>query len=202
MNRCPRAEEFQTIRPGLFFWQAYEAAVKTDLSCCACQTTAGLVFIDPILLHKEAETELLAVAPARAIVLTSGNHERAAKHYRTRYSIPIYAHADAAAEFSFEVDHLVKDGETILDAFTVIALPGAASGEIALHRGDSFHVGDALIHLPPPGFAVLPDKYCADVRELRGSLGKLLRFRFEVLTFAHGLPIVLHGRQRLSQLLA
>jgi hypothetical protein len=197
-----RAEEFQVIRPGLFFWQTYEAAVKTDLSCCACETTQGLVFIDPIPLDKAAETELLAAAPLRAIILTSGNHARAAERYRTRFSIPVFAHAEAAAEFSFEVDHIVDDGETILDEFTVIALPGAASGEIALHRGDAMHVGDALIHVLPPGFAVLPDKYCADSHELRQALGKLLRFPFNLLTFAHGLPIVSQARQRLSQLLA
>jgi hypothetical protein len=176
--------------------------VKTDLSCCACQTAGGLVFIDPIPLDKAAEAELLETASPRAIVLTSGNHARAAEAYRKRFSIPIYADADAAAEFSFPVDHLVADGEIILDEFTVIGLPGAAAGEIALHRGDTLHVGDALIHLPPPGFAILPDKYCADPRELRRALGKLLRFPFEVLTFAHGLPIVTHARQRLSQILA
>jgi len=198
----PVAEEFQVIRPGLFFWQAYDPAVKTDLSCCASQTPTGLVFIDPILLDKRAQAELLATASPRAIVLTSGNHARAAETYRARFSIPVYADAGAAAEFSFPVDHLVADGEIIFDEFTVISLPGAAAGEIALHRGDALHVGDALIHLPPPGFAVLPDKYCADPRELRGALGKLLRFPFELLTFAHGLPIVTRARQRLSELLA
>ena len=86
--------------------------------------------------------------------------------------------------------------------FTIITLPGAAPGEIALHAGNVLHVGDALIHLPPYGFAPLPEKYCADAQELRASLGKLLRFPFEVLTFAHGLPLVSQARQRLATLLA
>jgi hypothetical protein len=197
-----RAEEFHQLRPGLFFWQAYEPAVKTDLSCCACHTAKGLVFIDPIPLQKSAEAELLEFAPPRAIILTSGNHARAAEDYRRRFSIRIHAHAEAAAEFPFAVDHTIADGETILDEFIVCAIPGAASGEIALHRGEAAHVGDALIHLPPYGFALLPDKYCANPREMRRALGKLLRFPFEVLTFAHGLPIVAHAWQRLSKLLA
>jgi hypothetical protein len=197
----PCAEEFQLIRPGLFYWQTYDPAVKTDLSCCACQTPAGLVFIDPIPLHKSAEAELLEFASPRAIILTSGNHARAAEDFRSRFAIPIYAEASAAAEFSFPVDHLVVDGDTILDEFSVVTLPGAAAGEVALYRAGAIHVGDALIHIPPPGFAVLPDKYCADPRELRCSLGKLLRFPFELLTFAHGLPIVSHARRRLAQLL-
>jgi hypothetical protein len=196
------AEEFQLIRPGLFHWQAYDRSVKTDLSCCACQTAGGFVFIDPIPLHKSAEAELLAIAPPRAVIVTSGNHARAADDYRARLGVPIYAETGAVAELPFAVDHPVSDGETILDDFAVAALPGAAAGEIALYRSDALHFGDALIHVPPPGFAILPDKYCADPRELRRSLGKLLRFSFELLTFAHGLPVVAHARQRLTQLLA
>jgi hypothetical protein len=196
-----RAEEFQTVRPGLFYWQAYDSSVKTDLSCCACQTSAGLVFIDPIPLDKSAEAEILGFAPPRAIILTSGNHARAAEDFRRRFSIPIYAEASAAAEFSFSVDHHVADDEAILEGFSVVTLPGAAAGEIALYRAGAVHLGDALIHIPPPGFAVLPDKYCSDARELRRSLGKLLRFPFELLTFAHGLPLVTDARRRLAQLL-
>jgi glyoxylase-like metal-dependent hydrolase (beta-lactamase superfamily II) len=197
-----RADEIHEIRPGLYFWQAYEPTVKVDLSCCARRTAEGLVFIDPIPLTQAAEAELLAATSPRAIILTNGNHARAAAEYRARFSIPIHAHAEAAAELGLAVDAIVADGETVLDEFTIITLPGAASGEIALHTTDVLHVGDALIHLPPPGFRVLPDKYCADAHELRRSLGKLLRFPFEVLTFAHGLPIVARARQRLSQLLA
>jgi hypothetical protein len=197
-----RAEEFHQVRPDLFVWQAYEKSVKTDLTCCACRTAEGLVFIDPIPLHKAAEAELLEIALPRAIILTSGNHARAAEEYRRRFSIPIYSHADATPEFSFAVDHVITDGETLLDEFTVLAIPGAAAGEVALFRAGAMHVGDALIHLPPYGFALLPDKYCDDPGEMRLAFGKLLRIPFEVLTFAHGLPIVAHARQRLAQLLA
>jgi hypothetical protein len=64
------------------------------------------------------------------------------------------------------------------------------------------HLGDALIHLPPYGFTLLPEKYCTDAREMRLALGKLLRFPFQILTFAHGLPLVSEARQRLAHLLA
>ena len=198
----PRADETQEIRSGLHFWQAFDASAKVDLSCCCRRIARGTVFIDPIPLAKPALSELVADASPLAIILTSGNHGRAAADYRARFSIPIYAHADAVPELGFAVDHVVADGETVLDEFTVITLPGATPGEIALHGAGILHVGDALIHLPSHGFNLLPDKYCTDAAELRRSLGKLLRFSFEVLTFAHGLPIVLHARQRLSQLLA
>jgi hypothetical protein len=197
-----RADEIHEVRPGLYFWQAYEPAVKVELSCCACRTRHGLVFVDPIPLAKLALEELLEAGPAAAIVLTNGNHARAAAEYRKRLSIPIYAHADAVQELGLAVDHLVSDGETVMDELTVAHLPGSAVGEIALSGHGTWHLGDALIHLPPMGFSLLPDKYCDDPKELRRSVEKLLRIPFEVLTFAHGLPIVAHARQRLSQLLA
>lgn len=197
----PCADEFQPVTSALYFWQAYDPAVKVDLSCCARRTPHGLVFIDPIPLARRALDALCAAEPPAAIILTNGNHARAAADYRQRFSIPILAHAEAVAELGLAVDREIADGETVLAAFTVIALPGAAPGEIALHAGDVLHVGDALIHLPPHGFALLPEKYCADARALRVSLGKLLRFPFEVLTFAHGLPLVAQARLRLTQTL-
>ncbi len=197
-----RADEIHEVRPGLFFWQAYEPAVKVDLSCCARRTARGLVLIDPIPLAKPALEELMVAGSPAAIILTGGNHARAAAEYRKRFSVPIHAHAAAVAELGISVDHLIADGETVMDELVAVALPGSTPGEIALHAHDTWHLGDALIHLPPIGFGLLPDKYCDDPRELRQSVEKLLRFPFEVLTFAHGLPIVAHARQRLSQLLA
>lgn len=198
----PRADEFQQVTDGLFFWQAHAPALKVDLSCCARCTARGLVFIDPIPLARKALAELCAVAKPAAIILTNGNHARAAADYRQRFSIPVLAHTGAVAELGLAVDQEIADGETVLDTFTVIALPGAAPGEIALHADGVLHVGDALIHLAPHGFTLLPEKYCADAKELRVALGKLLRFPFEVLTFAHGLPLVAHARRRLAQILA
>jgi len=197
-----RADEIHEVRHGLYFWQAYEPAVKVELSCCACRTRRGLVFVDPIPLAKLALEELLEAGPPAAIVLTNGNHARAAAEYRKRLSIPIYAHGDAVEELGLAVDHPVNDGDVVMDELTVTRLPGSAAGEIALAGNGAWHLGDALIHLPPMGFSLLPDKYCDDPKELRHSVEKLLRIPFEVLTFAHGLPIVAHARQRLSQLLA
>ncbi len=87
---------------------------------------------------------------------------------------------------------------------TVIHLPGFAAGETALHApeaGGVMMMGDALINLQPAGFALLPDKYCHDPKLARNSVQKLLQFPFEVMTFAHGLPIIAGARRQLEQLL-
>jgi len=197
------ADEFLQISANLHFWQAYEPAVKCDLSSCALDVGGQLVFIDPIPLAKDALAELAATAPPALIVLTNGNHARAAAEYRDRFQIPIAAHADAVVELGLTPNQLLADGDRLLDALTVIALPGAGPGEIALHSSTGvLCIGDALIHLEPQGLALLPDKYCSDAKLLRASLRKRLPRDVRVLTFAHGVPLVTAARARLEDLLA
>ena len=71
-------------------------------------------------------------------------------------------------------------------------------GETALWWDGVLVIGDALIHVAPYGFAMLPEKYCADAKAGRESLKKLLRYPVEVMTFAHGMPIVAGARERLA----
>lgn len=198
------APEIAQIRPDLWFWQTYDPAVKCDLSSCAIRTQKGeLVLIDPVLLSNDAFEELKRIAKPVAIVVTNANHARAGAWFRKSLSVPLLAHPEARADLGVAVDADLVEGEPWLDGLTPIAIPGAPPGEIAIHCATgTLVIGDALIHFPPHGFALLPDKYCADPPALRTALRKLLRFDFEVLTFAHGFPLVARARQRLEALIA
>ena len=194
------ASETQIIRPGLFFWQAYDPAVKTDLGCCAFETPAGLVLTDPVPLAPQALEELTAACPPHAILLTSGNHERNAAALARRYGIDIWAHS--AARGHVAATRWFEDGEKLFGLVEPVYLDGFAPGETAFWLDGALLIGDALINVPPYGFAMLPDKYCADPKAARSSLKALLRFPVEILTFAHGLPIVSRARERLAELIA
>ena len=196
------ADEFQQVTPALYFWQAYEPAVKCDLSCCALITPAGLVFIDPIPLATPSLAELTELAPPAAVLLTNGNHARAAADYRKRFDIPIHAHADAASELGLALDGTLAEGVVAPGGLRVVSLPGAGAGEIAFVGDGVVCVGDALIHVEPNGFAMLPAKYCSDARQLSLSLRKLLSFDVGILTFAHGTPLTANTHERLTALLA
>ncbi len=138
-----------------------------------------------------------------AIFLTSANHERAAADYKKKTGLPVYAHDGARGEFSMEIDRWIQDREELF-GLTAIHLPGFAPGEIALYTPDAggmIMMGDALINLQSTGFTLLPDKYCDDPKLARKSLQKLLQFSFEVMTFAHGLPIISGAKRELEQLL-
>ena len=195
------ATEFQSITPALFTWQAFEPEVKCDLSSCAIDGADGLLLIDPIELAEPALARLLHRRKPAAIILTNGNHARAAEKFRALLGVKILASADARG-LGIVADATLCEGQIAPGEMEVVTLPGAGPGEIALVGGGIACVGDALINLLPEGFRLLPDKYCGDAGELRRSLRKLLSSQFQVMTFAHGAPLVASAHQKLQQLLA
>ena len=197
----PVATDFQTVTPALFAWQAFDPAVKCDLSSCALDGAEGLIFIDPIALDEAALGRLLFGRKPRAILLTNGNHARAAGALRDRLGVKVLASADASG-LEIIPDETLVEGQIAPGEMEVITLPGAGPGEIALVGRGVACVGDALIHLPPEGLRFLPDKYCANPEQMRHSLRKLLSCEFQVMTFAHGAPLVGTARRQLEQLLA
>ena len=197
----PIAQELLTVMDSLFTWQAYEPAVKCDLSSSALDTGDGLILVDPIDIAEPALVRLLNGRKTAAIVLTNGNHARAAAVFRARLGAPVFAAANADG-LGIVPDRTVADGELLPGGMSVIALPGAGPGEIALVGNGVACIGDALVNLPPEGLRVLPSQYCCDPAQLRDSLKKLLSCEFQVMTFAHGAPLAGAGRRRLEQLLA
>lgn len=197
------AGEIQRVVDGLWFWQAYQPAVKVDCSSCALRVGERLVLVDPIPLAAGALAELRAQGGPAAIIATNGNHDRAIADLRQELGVPVFAHAQAAPALGLPVDRFLEDDEEVFPGLRALTLPGAGPGEVALSDARGWLIlGDALIHLEPTGLDLLPDKYCEDPRQLRRSAQKLLRFPTEVLTFAHGLPLVSRARARLEALLA
>jgi hypothetical protein len=116
--------------------------------------------------------------------------------------MPLWAPAAAAGETGIAVDHEFAEGDRLPGSLTAIAVPSAGPGEVAFFRDGVLCIGDALINFGSAGFSVLPDKYCADARQLPNEVRKLLSYDAHILTFAHGAPIVQHARDRLHKLLA
>lgn len=217
------ASEIQWFAEGqIAYWQAYEPSVKVDLSCAAIRIGRGLVLIDPIPLAEPALAELTAHATPVAVVLTSGNHERAAAWYAQRFSIPVLAHRNAAPEFSLAVNAFLEPDTEVLEqietlsgnsanqdtltgtgTLRVVDLSGGAPGEIALvwsRCGGVLLFGDAIVNLESTGLIFLPDKYCTAPKALRAAVQTLSKVPASILTFAHGLPITQNAAERLATL--
>ena len=197
------ADDLVWVSPSLLFWQAYDAGCRTELSSCAHIIDGQIYLVDPIELSQAAIKELSLVAPLKMILLTNGNHARAALLFKERFNVPIFAHQDAREGLGIALDGFLDENPRISDDCHIIRLAGAGPGEIAIYQAACgvLSIGDALINLPGTGFCPLPKKYCQDWKEMRKSLGKLASIRVRAITFAHGLPIVTEAGERLLQVI-
>jgi len=183
------AQDFAQITAGVWIWQSYEPAIKSDLFSAAVATHSGLYFIDPIPLAEDALNDLCYRQKLAGVIVTSENHFRASSSFADRFSIPMLTRSNCGSKIGYGLD--------------VIAIEGAASGEIVLFKpaDRTLIVGDALINFEPYGFAFLPRKYCEDENQMRQSLRQLLPLKAERICFAHGEPILSDGAKRLARLL-
>ena len=203
MTIGPCASDFAWVTQAVAFWQEYDPASRTDLSCSAHRIDDGLFFVDPIRLAPDAAKALVEQVLPRAILLTNGNHGRAARVFAKQWKIPIFAPAGVEHELGFTPDEELKPGAIYWDQLEIFDLSGATPGELAIYRRDQeiLSVGDAFIHLPGYGFRLLPEKYCSDAKQLVTSVQQLRDLSIRLLTFAHGYPVTMKAQERLRELL-
>lgn len=201
MNPAP---DLAPLSPGLFIWQGYDAAVRSELFSSALRLRSGIFLVDPIPLADSALRDLEQFGPVGGIIVTNSNHHRASLELAQRFAIPIFAHAAAFPDQKPAAYQEISEGSEIDGGLQVISIDGAPAGEVALYYpGDrgTLIVGDALINFDPYGFALLPPKYCTDAKEMKRSLGKLLAYQADRILFAHGNPIITGASARLRRLL-
>lgn len=194
------AAEVQQVVESVGIWHRYDAGIKADLFSSALTTAAGVFLVDPIPLDDAGLAEITRGCTIAGFVVTNANHLRAAAAFREKFAAPLYisaADAIAGAQSTAGGDQLATD-------LQVIAIDGAAPGELALHctrAGGTLVIGDALINFGSYGFTFLPAKYATNVKRMRRSLRQLLDFRFERILFAHGTPLTSKAYERLGTLL-
>lgn len=197
-----RADELHDLGDGVLAWQTHDPTVKTDVGSTALSLPGGrLLLVDPVGLTAGALRELTDRGTPARVILTNGNHARAAARYRQAFGIPVAAHPDAVPELDTRVDHTL-DGRTDPDSLAIIPLPGGPPGEVAVWQATTgtLVLGDALIHLPDYGFTFLPDKYAPGPALMRRSLTALAPLNPRRITFAHGDPILTDAAGRLAEL--
>jgi hypothetical protein len=199
----PVASEIEPVSPGVSIWRCYDRSVKADLFSTALQTASGIYLIDPIPLAPEAVASWAGQDKVAGIIVTNENHERAAAQFSEKFAVPIYLSATLIGATRLPSATPVQD-KGFLTALTAVEIVGAPAGEIAIHSGagvGTMVIGDALINFEPHGFALLPAKYCSNLKVMRRSLARLLDYSFDRMLFAHGLPILTRARERLEHLL-
>lgn len=198
------ATTLRKITPSLYNWASLHPKWKIDFDSYALKTTAGVVYVDPLITSPAVIGQLKALGEPLAIVLTNAHHDRDADWFRKQFEIQIYAHEMAPHDCDTKIDVLVMDGEHLPGGIKAIHLPGSTTSELALYKqtgGGVVLIGDALLNLPDAGLALLPDQYIEDRKLCLRSLTQLLDLNFKTVTFAHGDPIVGDAKNRIAAFL-
>lgn len=192
----PTAKAFTQIAPGIVRWAAFSPFHRVELTSQAVFTNTGLMIFDPIPLKESERFRSRWGAGRASLVLTNGNHERAAAEWHRDWGIPPESRIPSL--FSPE---LAVAAWTDRDGWRAMPLPGGAPGEtVFLHEGLSLTVfGDAVVNLQERGLELLPDKYCTDPVALKTSLAGLPMF--ERAVFAHGQPLLSGASAKIAALL-
>lgn len=189
-DECPCAPGLEPWIDGVWRWWVYSPRHKVELMSHAVRLKEGgwLVF-DPIGLGEDGLEQFERGGGVEAVVLTNGNHERAAAGWRSRFGCPVYGPEGVAWELG---------GVEVADpawmracGWEAVPLTGGGPGETAWRcRGlDLVVFGDAVVNLRSRGLELLPDKYCADAGRLADGVARLAAEGFGRALFAHGEPI-------------
>lgn len=197
--------EVQRFAPETFYWEQFSDELKATLTSAAFRADPEVVLFDPLPLTMAAMNRLVGHASRAFILLTNANHERASLSLRENMRIPVWAHETAKPDLEMDVNECFKEGDKLPAGLKAIHIPGSSPSETAYFtpkNGGIVFIGDALVNLDPEkGMEFLPDKYSKDPKQSRESLGKLLKLDFEMMTFAHGQPIVRDAKKCLAALL-
>lgn len=194
------ADGVRELIPGLFHYGVRDERIDFPSDAFVVGTATGVVLVDPLPLDDAAFARLGAV---EAIVLSVASHQRSAWRIRRLTGAPVHAPAgadglDETADLSY------GDGDRLPGGLRAIHAPGPTEAHhvLYLHQGPGvLLLGDLMVREPNGPARFLADEHMGDRERGRQSAWRLLEYRFDILGFGHGEPIVKGGRQTFEELL-
>lgn len=169
-------------------YSIHDNRIGFESDCFAILTPKGSVLIDPLPL---AERELKRLEPVQAILLSGSCHQRSAWRYRKRFGVKVYA-PKGGQGFEEKPDVFYGPGRKLPGGVVSVHVPGPTDAHYAFHRTRSPGVlicADLLTHGPGETLGFVPDPYQDAPAKTRTSVRKLLRRKFRILCFNHGVPV-------------
>jgi len=188
MSEPKKKAQRKKVAEDVLRYTLHDDRIKYESDSFALLTPQGTVLLDPLPL---TEKELKRLLPIRAIVLSATCHQRAAWRYRRRFRIKVYA-PRGARKGEGKPDVYYSAGDGLPGGLEAVHAPGPTDAHYAFHLrkgGGVIFVADLLTHAPGEDVAFVPDRHQDDAKETRRSVRKLLRRKFKVICFNHGVPI-------------
>ena len=192
----------QEIAPGIFHWATWHEPIRGRVS--SHYIASAEVVLDPKI--PDDGWDALPGRPEQ-ILLTSGHHSRDSQAFAERFGIPVRGSAQAATHIGDALAlEVFNDGDEVAPGVTAIHIDKISDDEGAFHiaaGGGAVAIADginryggALGFFPDELLGAHPDRVKNGLKQAYAGL--LLR-DFEHLLFAHGDPLVGHGKTALRE---
>jgi glyoxylase-like metal-dependent hydrolase (beta-lactamase superfamily II) len=198
-----RAERIEQVIPGLYRWSVQDdriGGVRSEAYAIVAEDGA-VTLIDPLPIDPRLLKEL---GPVEAIVLTAGNHQRAAWDLRRIFGAPVWAPQQAYG-LEDNADLTYGAGDTLPGGLIAYHTPGPAMSmyTLWLERPRSvLFVSDLLSHEEVGTPRFIDSQYQDEPARTRTSVRRLLEhLPVEAVCFAHGEPILQDGATQLRRAL-
>ncbi len=195
------ARSAQEIIPGIWRWFIHDNRIDFESDAHAVVEAARVTLIDPLPLQDAVLKRLGTIV---AICLTARCHQRSAWRYRKEFGVKVYA-PQGAKGLEEEPDEYYRAGDLLPGGLEAIHTPGPEPIHYAfwLERDPGvLFCPDLLMYSKGQELDFVPAEYHDDPATTRLSVERLLDFRFSVLCFNHGAPILEDPQARLLKVLA
>ena len=190
------------IFPGVLHWTAFNPTIDAPVSSYYVEP-AG-VLIDPMLPDEGVDAFARGTRPQQ-VVLTSGNHTRHAQQFADAFGCPIVTSPEGAERIGGALSvETYRDGDDIAPGVRALHVGVLSADEYALHltvTEGALAIADGVNHYADTlGFFsddLLGEDPAAIKDGLKQRMRTLLERDFAHLLFAHGDPIVGHGKTAL-----
>jgi hypothetical protein len=189
----------QEILPGLFHWTTFHEGIGANVSSYYARPAE--VIIDP-RVPDEGPGVFSELGAPQQVVLTTGLHTRHAKQLAEELGIPIRAPLQARERLGDELDfEPYNDADEIAPGVTAIEIDVLCPDEYALHvdvAEGALAIADGITNYGSLGF--FPDDLLGAHPDrvkhgLKNAFRAQLQRDFDHLLFAHGDPVVGHGKR-------
>ena len=194
------ADDLRQLVPGLLHYRVHDERIDFPSEAFVVGTATGVVLVDPLPLDDASFARLGTV---EAIVLGAPSHQRSAWRYRRLTGALVHAPRDAEG-LDEPPEVFYGDGDRLPGGLRAIHSPGPSDTHHVLYLAQGsgvLLVGDLMVRDTDGTARFLADDHMTDRARARQSAWRLLEYRFDILCFGHGEPIVRGGRQAFEDLL-